>query len=417
MHAIVLGAGAVGVATAYYLNRLGHNVTVVDRQPGAALETSFGNGAVIHASEVEPWSQPGMPRKILGWIGREDAPMLLRLGALPYIMRWGSAFLANCTEARFAANAESNLRLALYSLRSLNEIHAETGIAYDRATHGVLKIYRTREAHESGRRSSAHLAAHGLVFEELSTEAAIEKEPSLSETANSLFGALYYPRDEVGDCHKFVQGLARHAADRGVEFRYNTTIKSLVKRGDRIAAVETSAGPIEADTVVVALGSFSPELLKSVGVHPLIYPVKGISITVDKGTWNNAPRHAIIDDGRMFGLIPIGERLRAAGSAEIARYDTAPSPARAQAIIDRVLQTFPGFARCYRPDTAKVWAGLRPVSPSGVGYMGRTRISNVFVNTGHGHLGWTMSCGAGRLVADIVSRRQPEIDMAGFPKL
>jgi D-amino-acid dehydrogenase len=417
MRTVVLGAGALGVATAYYLRRLGHDVTVIDRQSAAALETSFGNGGVIHASEVEPWSQPGMPRKILGWIGREDAPMLLRLNALPYILRWGTAFLANCTPARFAANAEANLRLALYSLRSLQEVQAEAGIAYDRATEGVIKIYRDQGAYDAGRSSSAHLAKHGLVFEELSSKAVAAKEPALAETEHSLIGALYYPRDEVGDCHKFVTGLARHCASLGVEFRYGTNIVGFERQGSRISGVVTSAGRIAADTFVVAMGSFSPFLLSQVGLNLPVYPVKGVSITVPRGPWNGAPRHAIIDDGRMFGLVPIGDRVRAAGSAEIARYDATPSPARAKAIIDKVLQTFPSFANCYRADVAKVWAGLRPVSPGGVGYMGRTGIDNLFVNTGHGHLGWTMSCGAGRLVADIVGGREPEMDTTGFPRL
>ena len=230
-------------------------------------------------------------------------------------------------------------------------------------------------------------------------------------------GALYFPRDEVGDCHKFIQGLARHAQERGVKFLYETTVTGLGRRGRRIAAVLTSQGPVEADNVVVALGSFAPALLRQVGVDVLIYPVKGVSITVARAPWNDAPAHAIIDDARMFGLVPVGDRLRAVGTAEITRYDATPSPARAQAIIEKVLQTFPGFSRCYSPATAKVWAGLRPVSPSGVGYMGRTWIENLFVNAGHGHLGWTMSCGAGRLVADIVAGRAPEISLAGFPRL
>jgi D-amino-acid dehydrogenase len=417
MHSVVLGAGALGVATAHYLSRLGHRVTVIERQPGAALETSFGNGAVIHASEVEPWSQPGMPLKILKWLGREDAPMLLRLKALPHILRWGPGFLANCTEPRFVANATANLRLALYSLKSLQEIREETGIEYDLGTKGVLKIYRNPEALAAARRNCAMLAPHGLIFEELSPAQCTVREPALEETGASLCGALYFPRDEVGDCHKFVQELARYNEARGIAFRYSMSVTGLVRSGNRIVAVATSQGMIETDNVVVALGSFAPALLKQVGIDVLIYPVKGVSVTVSAAPWNGAPSHAIIDDGRMFGLIRIGDRLRAAGSAEIAGFDATPMPARVQAIIDKVLQTFPQFARCYTPGTAKVWAGLRPVSPSGVGYMGRTSIRNLFVNAGHGHLGWTMSCGAGRLVADIVAGRKPEIDLSGFPAL
>lgn len=417
MRTVVLGAGAVGVATAYYLHRLGHAVTVIDRQPGAALETSFGNGAVIHASEVEPWSQPGMPLKILKWLGREDAPMLLRYRALPYMWRWGAEFLRNCSDERFHRNARANLRLALYSLKSLQEIRAETNIAYDCATNGVLKIYRNPASLDTGRRTSAGLAKHGLKFTELSGAECGKLEPSLADTADTLCGGLYFERDEVGDCHKFVQGLARRLADQGVRFLYETGIDALILRGGRVANIATDKGPVEADAVVAAMASFTPALLKPVGINLPIYPVKGVSITVPAAGWNAAPRMAIIDDGRMFGLIRVGDRLRAAGSAEIARYDTTPSPVRAQAIIAKVLETFPAFARCYAPETAKVWAGLRPVTPSGVGFMGRTPIPNLYLNAGHGHLGWTMSCGAGRLVADIVAGRNPEIEVGDFPRV
>jgi hypothetical protein len=222
--------------------RLGHRVTVIERQPGAALETSFGNGAVIHASEVEPWSQPGMPLKILKWLGREDAPMLLRLKALPHILRWGPAFLANCTEPRFVANATANLRLALYSLKSLQEIREETGIEYDLGTKGVLKIYRNPEALAAARRNCAMLAPHGLIFEELSPAQCTVREPALEETGASLCGALYFPRDEVGDCHKFVQELARYNEARGIAFRYSMSVTGLVRSGNRIVAVATSPG-------------------------------------------------------------------------------------------------------------------------------------------------------------------------------
>jgi D-amino-acid dehydrogenase len=415
MKVAVLGAGALGVATAYYLHRLGHDVTVIDRQKGAALETSFANGAIIHASEVEPWSQPGMPLKILKWLGREDAPMLLRAAALPHMWRWGLAFLANCSADRFRRNALANLRLALYSLRSLQEIRAETGIAYDCSTHGVLKIYRDPKSLVVGRRNSAELAKHGLLYEELSPADCAQLEPALADTAASLCGGLHFARDEVGDCHKFMQGLAAFLAERGVTFHFDTRIDRLVAKSGKVTAVETSRGPIVADTVAVALGSFTPALLRPLGLRLPIYPVKGVSITVPAAGWNAAPHMAVIDDGRMFGLIRIGDRLRVAGSAEIARYDATPSPLRAKAIIAKVLETFPGFAHCYSPDTAKVWAGLRPVTPNGVGYMGRTPIANLVVNAGHGHLGWTMSCGAGRLVADIITGRTPDIHQAGFP--
>jgi D-amino-acid dehydrogenase len=418
MRTIVIGAGVIGTASAYFLAKEADEVTVLERQPGAGLETSFANGAIIHASEVEPWSQPGMPRRILGWLGREDAPLLLRLGALPRMWRWGLSFLANCNEASFRRNSLANLRLALLSLETLQQIAAETGIRYDRATEGVLKIYRDSAAFEAAKRGWGALAEHGLVFRALTPAECADTEPALARSANQLAGALFFPRDEVGDCHLFTQGLAAHLASRGVAFRYGASVRRLHADGGRIRAVELESGErLAADRVVVAAGSFTPRLLRPLGLAPLIYPVKGVSITVPRAPWPEAPRHAVIDDAGMYGFIPVGERLRVAGSAEIAGFDATPSAKRAEAIVGRVIAAFPEFARCYDPASAKVWAGLRPVTPSGTAYIGATPISGLFVNAGHGHLGWTMACGSARVLAAAMSGRAPPIDVAGFPRL
>lgn len=415
MRTIVIGAGSVGNATAYYLHKLGHEVTVIERQEGAARETSFGNGGVIHASEVEPWSQPGMPRKILSWLGKENAPLLLRYGALPYMWRWGLEFMANCTEARFRRNAAANLRLALLSLRSLHEIRAETGVAYDAGARGVLKIYRDPSSLENADRGSAILLKEGLLYRRVSPQECAQIEPALERTMSTLVGGLFFERDEVGDPNMFTQGVADWLAERGVQYRFTTSAQRLVRDGDRIAAVDTDRGRVTGDNVVVAMGSYTPLLLRPLGIRAPVYPVKGISLTVPAAPWPGALKMPVIDDSGLFGLVPIGDRLRVSGSAEIARYDTTPSPIRGQAVVDNVLRTFPDFAHCYDPRTAKWWAGLRPVTPSGVAYMGRTPIQNLFVNAGHGHIGWTMSCGAGRVVAAIVAGRQPDIDLTGFP--
>jgi D-amino-acid dehydrogenase len=417
MRTIVIGAGAVGNATAFYLHKRGHEVVVIERQPGAALETSLGNGGVVHASEVEPWSQPGMPWKILSWLGQENAPLLLRYGAIPYMWRWGLDFVANCTPARFRQNAVANLRVALLSLRSLQEIRAETGVQYDCGTNGVLKIYRDPRSLDGADAGSAMLAQHGLVYRRVSPTECAELEPALQRTANTLAGGLYFERDEVGDPNKFHAGVATWLAARGVEYRFNTSVRRLVREGDRIAEIETSGGSVRGDTIVVAMGSFTPLLLRPLGIRVPIYPVKGISLTVPAAPWPDALKLPVIDDSGLFGLVPIGDRLRVSGSAEIARYDTTPSPQRGQAVVENVLKSFPGFAACYDRDTAKWWAGLRPVTPSGVAYMGRTGLRNLFVNAGHGHLGWTMSCGAGRIVAALVAGDTPEIDLSGFPSV
>ncbi|HEX6016002.1 MAG TPA: D-amino acid dehydrogenase [Geminicoccaceae bacterium] len=406
---VVLGAGAVGTASAWYLLKGGHHVEVVERQPAAGLETSWGNGGVIHASEVEPWSQPGMPRKILGWLGKEDAPLLLRYGAVPHMWRWGLAFARNCTPERFRANTVSNLALALHSLRSLQEIGAETGVAYDRAANGVLKIYRSPDSLDAAARGCEFLARHGLLFERVDAAGCVAREPALAEASPSLAGGLYFARDEVGDCSKFTQGLAAACAAAGVEYHYGTAAQRIETSGSRVAGVVTDKGRIAAERVVVALGSFTAPLLRAVGVDVPIYPVKGLSITFPRAGWNSAPRMPVIDDSKLFGLVPIGDRLRISGSAEITGYDTAPAETRCDAIVANASQTFPELRHHFERKSARFWAGLRPVTPAGTPIIGRTRIEGLWVNAGHGHLGWTLACGSGRVLADLVDGRDPGI--------
>jgi D-amino-acid dehydrogenase len=409
MTTIVLGAGAVGTATAWYLSKAGHDVVHIERQAEAAMETSWGNGGVIHASEVEPWSQPGMPMKIIKWLGKENAPLLLRYGAIPHMMRWGIEFARNCTPERFRENAKANLHLALHSLKSLQEIGAETGISYDRATRGVLKIYRSREALDGAQRSVDYLAQHGLLYERVDPDRGVELEPALRDTRPTLAGALYFARDEVGDCNKFTQGLAAACASRGVQCRFGETVQRIETSNGRVEAVVTDKGRIAADMIVVAMGSFTAPLLAKNGIHVPIYPVKGVSITFKRAGWNAAPTLPVIDDSKLFGLVPIGDRMRVSGSAEITGYDMTPASARVEAILANASFTFPEMKRHFDISKSKVWAGLRPVSPSGTPIIGETRIRGLWVNAGHGHLGWTLSCGSGRLIADLIDGRDPGI--------
>jgi D-amino-acid dehydrogenase len=413
MKTIVLGAGVVGTATAYFLAKAGHEVEVVERQSAAAMETSFGNGGVIHASEVEPWSQPGMPSKILKWLGKEDAPMLLRTGAIPYMWRWGLRFMANCTPERFRRNALTNLKLALHSLETLRQIRAETGIEYDLRTSGLMKVFTDPASLAACVRSAEFLATGGLVFEALDTAACVRREPALASN-KALIGGVYFPREEVGDCHKFTTGLAKRCAEMGVRFRYGTTISHLEQNGGRITAVHTGNGALKADHYVAALASYTPLVLKSVGIDVPIYPVKGVTITVPGDAWPGRPQLPIADDARIFGLVPLGDRLRVSGSAEVARFDTTPSPARCQAIVNNVISVFPDFAKCMAAAPPRYWAGVRPVTPTGTPILDRAPIENLFIAAGHGHLGWTMGCGSGQLVAALVTRRATDIDMSGF---
>lgn len=411
MTTVVLGAGAVGTATAWYLKKAGHDVAVVERQAEAGMETSWGNGGVIHASEVEPWSQPGMPMKIIKWLGQENAPLLLRYGAIPHMWRWGIEFARNCTPEKFRTNAKANLDLALHSLKSLQEVGAEVGIKYDRATRGVMKIYRSKDSLDGAQRSTNYLAEHGLLFERIDPNRCIALEPALQDTKSTLAGGLYFARDEVGDCNKFTQGLAAACTARGVRFHYGETVRAIETSNSRVAGVTTNKGRIAADTVVVAMGSFTAPLLAKLGIRVPIYPVKGISITFARGAWNSAPAMPVIDDSKLFGLVPIGDRMRISGSAEITGYDTVPAIARAQAIVDNASFTFPEMKRHLDLSKARIWAGLRPVSPAGTPIIGRTRIEGLWVNAGHGHLGWTLACGSGRVAADLINGRDPEIQI------
>lgn len=414
MKAVILGAGVVGTATAYYLAKLGWKVDVIERQAAAAMETSRANGGVIHVSEVQPWAQPGMPSRIIGWLGQEDAPLLLRKSAIPHMWRWGLDFARNCTAAKAREHSLTNLRLAILSLKSLQEIRNEHAIDYDVSTAGALKIYTNTASMESATSLGEEWAQRGLTFRKMSVRDCVEKEPALAEAAANLVGGLYFPGEEIGDPNKFTQGLAQVCVGMGVAFHYGTTVEKLSKRQGRIAAVQTSKGEFAGDAVVVAMGSFTPSLLRKVGVHVSIYPVKGVTVTVDASPWPDAPKCAVIDDGRLFGLVPIGNRLRVSGSAEITGYDATPSRVRCQAVIDNVISVFPSFAKCYDPDKAFFWAGLRPVASSGVPYLGPSSIPNLFVNAGHGHCGWTMGCGSGRVVASLVAGRTPDIDVSGL---
>ncbi|PHK94496.1 amino acid dehydrogenase [Pseudoroseomonas rhizosphaerae] len=410
MRIIVLGAGVIGVSSAYWLMRAGHQVSVVERREAAGLETSWGNGAIIHVSSVQPWAAPGMPLKVLKWLGQEDAPFLLRPSALPRMWRWGLGFLAASRAAAHNAGALANLELALHSARCMAGIRAETGVEYDHAGGCVLKTFGTAAEWEAAARAHEALAPHGLVTERLDRAACIAREPALAPVAEKVAGGLHFPQDEVGDCSRFSQGLAAWCAARGVAFHYGTTVTGLIQRGGRVAAVATAAGEMagemECDAVVVALGPHSAALLRPLGIHVPIHPVKGLSVTVPRAVWPEGPRNAILDDGRKFALTPLGERYRIVGSAEIADFDTTPAPARIGALMRGVAQLFPALEKADSAPGALCWAGLRPMVPDGLPRIGPTRLGGLYLNTGHGHTGWTMGAGSGHRIAEIIDGRR-----------
>lgn len=411
MKIIVMGAGVVGVSAAYQLGREGHEVTVVDRQPGPGLETSFANGGQISASHAEPWANPSTPGKALRWIGREDAPLVFRWTRWdPPLWAWGVSFLRNCTAARTRINTERVLRIALYSRAALKELRAETGIQYDHREQGILHIYR--DPHEFGhaRRAAEVMAGYGLSRTSHTASECVSIEPALGPVAGELAGGLYSPDDESGDAYLFTTRLAELAGSAGVTFRFGVGIGGLEERGGRIVGVLTDIGTLRADAYVLALGSFSPAVARTVGLKLPIYPAKGYSITLESAG-SAAPTVSITDDEHKIVFSRLGERLRIAGTAELAGWDATTTPARVDSIIRNARALFPAAGDF---SAAITWAGLRPKTPDSVPLIGRTSFSNLFLNTGHGTLGWTMATGSARIVGALIANRDPEIDIRGL---
>ena len=411
MRIVVLGAGVVGVTAAWYLAADGHEVTVVDRQAGAALETSFANGGQISASHAEPWANPDAPRTILKWLGREDAPLLFRLRADPRQWLWGLSFLRECLPHRTRRNTIQCLNLALYSRDCLRALRAAIGIEYDRNESGILQIYTDAKEFERAVEGAAMMREFGIDRAVESVDRCVGIEPALAQCRDRLVGGIYTASDESGDAHQFTQALAARAAGRGVVFRYGLTVEALAHEGDELvgARCSDSAGRREvvaADAYVLALGSYSPLLLRPLGMRCPVYPVKGYSATIDVGAHRGAPTVSLTDIAAKIVMTRLGDRLRVAGTAELSGYSTDLNPVRCEALAKRTFDLFPD-AGVRSP--IEYWAGLRPATPSNVPCLGRTRYRNLFLDTGHGTLGWTMACGSGRALADVVAGRKPEV--------
>ena len=408
MKIAVLGAGVIGVTSAWYLVRAGHEVTVFDRQYSAAMETSFANGGQISTSHAEPWANPGTPKQVLKWLGREDSPMLFRLRADPHQWAWGLAFLRECLPARTLANAAQIAAINRHSRAQLLALRAETGIEYEQQTKGILRIYESRQALDEAVAAASLEKLHGVDLRVLTAGACVRLEPALAACAGQIAGGVHAPSDESGDAYLFTQALAQLAAARGVQFRYGSSITRIETEAGRVARVHLATGEaIAADAYVMALGSYSPLLLRPIGVSIPVYPLKGYSITIALAEGDVAPRISLSDVAHKLVMSRLGDRLRVAGTAELTGYDTAINAVRCRAIVRRTFELFP---RAGRPEDVQFWAGLRPATPGGVPCIGRTRYPNLLLNTGHGTLGWTMACGSGAAIADIASGRKPELD-------
>ncbi|MGA0013861.1 MAG: D-amino acid dehydrogenase [Burkholderiaceae bacterium] len=413
MRVIVLGAGVTGTAAAYYLHKSGHEVTVLDRQSKAGCETSYANGGQISVSHAEPWANPSAPIKVLKWLAREDAPLLFRLRADMRQWLWGLQFMLECTPARTRHNIIQILNLGHYSRDKLQALRKDIGIQYDHLEKGILHFYTSQEEFDGAIGPTELMRQYGCQREIISAKQAVELEPALKPIESQITGATYTDADESGDARKFTQNLAAWCATQGVSFKTGTTIKGLDFQGDRITGVrvveEGRHESLRADAYVLAMGSFSPIVAKPLGLNLMIYPAKGYSATVPVKNPEAAFSVSLTDDEYKLVFSRLGDRLRIAGTAELNGYSTELNDVRCQAIIRRCRQIFPEAGVW---EEAEFWTGLRPATPSNVPYIGGTRYSNLFLNTGHGTLGWTHACGSGAALADIVSGRVPEVDFA-----
>lgn len=412
MHVLVLGAGVIGTTSAWYLQQAGHEVTVIDRQPAAGLETSFANGAQISVSHAEPWSNLRILPKALRWLGQEDAPLLFRLRADPALIRWGMGFLAECWPSRTRTNIGNIVRLALYSRTRLQALRQELGLEYDQLSRGILHFYSNKEEFKGAIEAARVMRDFGLDRDLVSVERCLEIEPALAGCRNKLVGGDYTPSDESGDAHRFTQALASRCAEHGVKFRYGVSIERLLNAGGEITGVTltTPAGEetLKADAYLIALGSYSPLLLKPLGVRVAIYPAKGYSATIPLATDSVAPHVSLTDDEKKIVFSRLGQRLRVAGTAEFNGYNLDLNPVRCNVLMRRASELFPDLRPAGEPE---YWCGLRPATPSNLPYLGVTEYPNLWLNTGHGTLGWTMACGSAAALADLISGRAPEVQL------
>ena len=411
MKVLVLGGGVIGVASAYFLAKAGHQVEVVDRQSGPALETSFANAGEVSPGYSAPWAGPGVPIKAIKWMLMQHSPLVIWPLLDPAMWRWGAMMLANCTEKAYALNKSRMVPLAEYSRDVMKVLRAETGIAYDDRAQGTLQLFRTQKQLDSIGGDVAVLKQYGVPFEVLDREGFCKVEPALKLTQDKFVGALRLPGDETGDCFKFTNRLAEMAAELGVVFRWNTRIDALQVGGGAITGVHTDAGLLKADKVVLALGSYSPQLLKPVGISIPVYPVKGYSITVPITDAQYAPESTIMDETHKVAVTRLGDRIRVGGTAELAGYSLNLREPRRGTLNHVVSDLFP---RGGDVGKATFWCGLRPMTPDGTPIVGPTPVQNLLLATGHGTLGWTMAAGTGRVIADVVAGRKPEIDIAGL---
>ncbi|MER9891305.1 D-amino acid dehydrogenase [Mesorhizobium sp. M0119] len=412
MKILVLGAGVVGTAAAYYLASDGHEVTVIERHPAAARGTSRSNAGLVSPGDATAWASPAALKTFLRGLYNHDLGIKVRLRFDPYFFAWSLRFLRQCTHKRMRANTDVKLRLALYSRDCINAVTAETGIHYDERKKGILYFFRSQQSFDTGTDNYRYLGEHGLPIEIVGRDRLVELEPGLAGAKDKIAGGVYSPIDQTGDSSQFTQRLAAYAAEKlGVQFLYGTTVEGLDIDGDQVRAVMTSAGPITGDAVVISMGPESGLLGRRYGIDLPVYPVKGYTVTVPLEDESKGPIMGGADEDRLIGYSRLGNRLRMSSTAEFTGFDRAFKPRDFNSILNTGKDLFPG---AFDESKAELWAGLRPMMPNSVPVIGRARYENLYLDTGHGHLGWTMACGSGKFLADVVAGRKPEIDPQGL---
>ena len=411
MRILILGSGVIGVTSAWYLRRQGHEVTVIDREAGPALATSFGNAGQVSPGYASPWPAPGIPLKAVKWLLSRHAPLAIRPTGDPAQYRWLWAMLRNCTHHRYAVSKARMVRLAEYSRDCLGELRRETGIEYEQRTLGTTQLFRTRAQLEGAERDIAVLRQYGVPHELLDRDGIVRVEPALAGVAHTLAGALRLPGDETGDCHLFTTRLAALAAAAGVEFRYGSKVERIEADGGQVSGVRIDGRVERADAYVLALGSWSTQLLAPLGIALPVYPLKGYSLTIPITQPSLAPHSTVLDESYKVAITRFDDRIRVGGMAEVSGYDLSLPQRRRETLELVVRSLYPEGGDLSR---ATFWSGLRPSTPDGPPVVGATRLRNLWLNTGHGTLGWTMACGSARYLADLVDGRGPQIDPEGL---
>lgn len=412
MKVLVLGAGVVGTAAAYYLARDGHEVTVVERHPAPARGTSYSNAGLVSPGDATAWASPAALKTFIRSLYTPNLGIKVRLRLDPYFYAWSLRFLFQCTTARLRANSEVKLRLALYSRLCINEISAETGLAYDERRRGILYFFRSQQSLDEGSENYRFLAEHGLPIEIVDRNRMVELEPGLAAAKDGIAGGVYSPIDQTGDSRMFVESLAAYATERlGVKFVFDTTVEDLVIDSDRVSGVKTPAGVLSADAVVISMGPESGLLGRRYGIDLPVYPVKGYTATVPLDDPSKGPTMGGADEDNLIAYSRLGDRLRLASTAEFAGFDRSHKPQDFARLFKAGQELFPG---AFDPGKAELWAGLRPMMPGSVPIIGRARFKNLYLDTGHGHVGWTMACGSGKFLTDLVAGRKPDIDPQGL---